>query len=56
MNKNNIILTLRKQYSKQTLEKASWHIYEKGIKDLKPYQVKVLYEYLKRHTDLYPQL
>lgn len=56
MNKYNQIISLRKKYSRQTLEKASWHIYETSLNHLKPYQIKVLTEYLKRHPDLYPQL
>lgn len=43
-----------KNYGVENVKKASYHIYEVDVKYLKPYQLKVLYDYLQRHKDLYP--
>ena len=54
MNIDKIRRNMIKNYGKENVEKASFHIYETNVKYLKPYQLKVLYEYLQRHKDLYP--
>lgn len=54
MNTNKIKKSLTQNYNIQILNNASFHVFEIPFKYLKPYQLKIMYNYLKRHQDIFP--
>ena len=46
--------TLEKDYIPSVLNEVSYHVFEKRFDDLSNYELNVLYNYLQRHTDIFP--
>ena len=44
--------TLKKQYTLDKLNNASFHVFEKGYNRLNKHEINVLYLWIKRHQNL----